>query len=601
MKQPVVLSFLLVAALVAFSGKHSENILTYTESSTGLQTINLDGGRTEIEMADLNLDGHLDFISIGDHGNPNINTQEHGVMLWYGNGSGNNWSLLQNGNFGYGGIAVGDVNDDGKPDIGYGMHHNYSATDFGNQLIETALGDGTGMNWAPWDDSLGTQGETYGMFSTDFGDYDNDGLLDIGAVSFGCCNGLRLYKNLGNGIWRTSYTVNGGNTAMDFIFGDMNNDGNLDFAVAHNGGTPYFGDGSGNFVLRHNNLPAPTNFGFKGVSLGDVNGDGAKDLAFISSGGAVNVWKWNSTNQNWDNLSTGLPGSGVAAATDLNDMNMDGFIDLVVYGGTDVTIWGGNGGTSWTLLNVMTAYSSPGTYSDFTIGDADHNGYPDIVIEASEGSRNKIKFFKENTPFATLSVTPKYPRGFERFKNNSIKFVEWLCSAPQGQNTKVKLEFSQTGNSGPWSIIADSLPNNGRHQWKVPPSVNSANCYIKYTAFVIGGSNSTAVTPNAFIIGNVVGVNNNNNQIPVEFNLYQNYPNPFNPSTEIMYQIPAELHVELTIYNSLGERITTLVNGQQKPGTYTAEWNSAAYPSGIYYYRLTAGNYSSSKKLVLIK
>src|SRR4030095_13643878 len=380
--------FLTISCLIflfSFIVSPAPDQITYIESSSGLQSLSLDGGRTEIEMADLNADGHLDLVSIGDHGNPNVNTQEHGIMIWFGNGSGANWSLIQNGNFGYGGIAAGDINNDGFPDLGYGMHHNYSSSDFGDQIIETVLGDGSGMNWTPWDDSLGTQGETYGMFTTDFGDVDNDGLLDVGVVSFGCCNGLRVYKNMGIGKWRIMYTVNSGNTSMDFVFGDMNGDGNLDFAVAHNAGTPYFGDGTGNFVLRHNNLPAPTNSGFRGVSLGDVNGDGSKDLAFIESAGAtngkLNIWKWNNGTQSWDDLSSGLPINSSYAATALYDINMDGFNDLVVFGAGQVTIWAGNGGTAWNQIASFSGFTSPGGYSDMTIGDIDHNGFADILAE----------------------------------------------------------------------------------------------------------------------------------------------------------------------------------------------------------------------------
>ncbi|MEK9137766.1 MAG: VCBS repeat-containing protein, partial [Bacteroidota bacterium] len=253
------IAFASVALVLFYAFRFGSSLpsISYVESSSGLQSIALDGGRTEIEMADINDDGNIDLLSIGDHGNPFVNTQEHGIMVWFGNGTAANWTLFQNGNFGYGGIAIGDVDNDGKLDVGYGMHHNYSSSDFGNQLLEVALGDGSGQNWTPWDDSLATRGETWGMFSTDFGDVDNDGWLDVGSVSFGCCAGIHVYRNLGNGTWQQSYGFTGGNSAMDFIFGDMNGDGNLDFAVAHQAGTPYFGDGSGNFTLRHNNLPAP--------------------------------------------------------------------------------------------------------------------------------------------------------------------------------------------------------------------------------------------------------------------------------------------------------------------------------------------------------
>ena len=117
--------------------------LDYIDSSNGLETPAMEGGRTEIELGDVNADGFVDIVCIGDHGSPYIGTDQHGVMVWFGNG-GDRWEVYQNGNFGYGGVSLGDVDGDGFMDVGYGMHHNYSGDDFGDQLIEVALGDGTG-------------------------------------------------------------------------------------------------------------------------------------------------------------------------------------------------------------------------------------------------------------------------------------------------------------------------------------------------------------------------------------------------------------------------------------------------------------------------
>ncbi len=83
--------------------------------------------------------------------------------------------------------------------------------------------------------------------------------------------------------------------------------------------------------------------------------------------------------------------------------------------------------------------------------------------------------------------------------------------------------------------------------------------------------------------------------------LYQNYPNPFNPSTRIKYDIPQNGNVTLKIYDINGREVRTLVNGFRPQGTYEAEFNSAGLSSGIYYYRLSSGNYTRVMKMSLIK
>jgi len=85
------------------------------------------------------------------------------------------------------------------------------------------------------------------------------------------------------------------------------------------------------------------------------------------------------------------------------------------------------------------------------------------------------------------------------------------------------------------------------------------------------------------------------------FNLKQNYPNPFNPSTTIQFSIPKSESVTLEIYNLLGQKVATLVNEKLNAGSHTMFWNAAGFTSGVYLYRLQAGNYSEMKKLVLLK
>jgi len=91
------------------------------------------------------------------------------------------------------------------------------------------------------------------------------------------------------------------------------------------------------------------------------------------------------------------------------------------------------------------------------------------------------------------------------------------------------------------------------------------------------------------------------NQLPVEFSLGQNYPNPFNPITMIRYSIPERSNVSLKIFNPLGEEIELLIEEIKEVGIYEAIWNAEGLPSGVYFYRLQAGSFVETKKMVLMK
>ncbi|MCB0747528.1 MAG: immunoglobulin domain-containing protein [Ignavibacteriae bacterium] len=128
------------------------------------------------------------------------------------------------------------------------------------------------------------------------------------------------------------------------------------------------------------------------------------------------------------------------------------------------------------------------------------------------------------------------------------------------------------------------------------------------------GKNSFTITNtevnNAKLIlcySNIILSNNDIQQLPNEYSLSQNYPNPFNPTTTIQYAIPTSSNlakeglVTLKIYDVLGREIATLVNEKQNPGIYTVQFDATKYSSGIYFYRLQAGDYVQTNKMVLMK
>ena len=94
--------------------------------------------------------------------------------------------------------------------------------------------------------------------------------------------------------------------------------------------------------------------------------------------------------------------------------------------------------------------------------------------------------------------------------------------------------------------------------------------------------------------------------LPTEFGLDQNYPNPFNPETTIRYQLPEAASVRLTIYNTVGQAIRTLVNTDQQAGRYTLDWDGrddmgVLVGSGIYFLRIKAGSFQKIQKMTLIQ
>ncbi len=88
---------------------------------------------------------------------------------------------------------------------------------------------------------------------------------------------------------------------------------------------------------------------------------------------------------------------------------------------------------------------------------------------------------------------------------------------------------------------------------------------------------------------------------PKTFLLEQNYPNPFNPSTTIRYQLPVASEVKLEVYDVLGKKVATLVSERQAAGYYQYVWNADGLTSGVYFYRLQAGTFTQTKKMILVK
>jgi hypothetical protein len=99
----------------------------------------------------------------------------------------------------------------------------------------------------------------------------------------------------------------------------------------------------------------------------------------------------------------------------------------------------------------------------------------------------------------------------------------------------------------------------------------------------------------------VGGITERQQEVPQDFMLLQNYPNPFNPSTTIKYELPRASQVTLSVYDILGREVSVLVNERKDAGVYEVKFDGANYASGVYFYRLQAGDFVQSKRLLLLK
>ena len=104
-----------------------------------------------------------------------------------------------------------------------------------------------------------------------------------------------------------------------------------------------------------------------------------------------------------------------------------------------------------------------------------------------------------------------------------------------------------------------------------------------------------------YVVNTISGIGKIGTEIPDGYRLEQNYPNPFNPVTTIEYAIPVSSNLTLKVYNELGREVATLVNGEYSAGIYRVSWDATGLASGVYFYNLKAGNFTQTKKMLIVK
>jgi hypothetical protein len=242
-----------------------------------------------------------------------------------------------------------------------------------------------------------------------------------------------------------------------------------------------------------------------------------------------------------------------------------------------------DGGTTWIQRNISNANYTSGVAfsSDKTTGIGESSGFLPNISRSTDGG---------NTWTQINTGLP----------NTSLEWgkVKWVY----GTNTVFLT--AETGASG---CIGKST--NAGLNWSVMSTAGITNLYNIDLVYTGGMVYAYAISLSAQVIKlqePVTGIGLHSREVPSEYRLEQNYPNPFNPTTNIKFEIinsksETNPKTEIRIYDVLGKEVATLINENLKPGSYEVEWDASSFPSGVYFYRLTSGKFSETKKMILNK
>ena len=230
--------------------------------------------------------------------------------------------------------------------------------------------------------------------------------------------------------------------------------------------------------------------------------------------------------------------------------------------------------------------------------------------QADEGENTGARIFeKDNTGWHRINLNSP-PNGFMAWPQGSNIAVTnngTVVVVSEGNGFDTKISWAKTnGTSG----LNEDLPRwewNPFSVWLQDIIAVGDDIYIYYTNGAGVYDYPVTFKEAKINISNLItDVESEKNNLPKNFTLFQNYPNPFNPSTTINYSIPAVQtgyipSVQLKVYDILGREVATLVNEKQTPGNYSVQFNASKLSSGIYLYKLEAGNFRSVKKMIVLK
>ncbi|MDF1611782.1 putative Ig domain-containing protein [Stygiobacter electus] len=199
----------------------------------------------------------------------------------------------------------------------------------------------------------------------------------------------------------------------------------------------------------------------------------------------------------------------------------------------------------------------------------------------------KIKVIKVNSAPVFTKIMPDTTI---QVHNVQVLFkYQYKATDPDGDVITFKLDNGPEGAT---------MTSNGLFQW-IPKVTQAGQSFLVMVTITDGEFSDTKISTLS-TDKTIVGVEEIGG-IPTKFNLEQNYPNPFNPTTTIKFEIPKESYVRLRVFNSIGKDVAELINKELSVGSYQVNFDASELPSGIYYYKLEANDFTQTRKMLLVK
>jgi hypothetical protein len=375
-----------------------------------------------------------------------------------------------------------------------------------------------------------------------------------GAVNTFVSLGNNLFIGTANGVWRST------NNGMNWIQTSLNNNSILSLMTFGNNifaGTDFY-----NGVYLTTNLGTSwTQIGLYGYSVSALAKLGNNIFAGTYGHG---VFMSTNNGTNWTQTDLNLPATVRCFTTLGNNI----FVGTSQQPEPGLVYFSTNNGLNWTLTTLNLEIYNCSVTSLVKIGNTIFAGTESNIYKTTNNGLNWIQ----------AAFYGKFVLALSTYGNHIF------AGTPTQPDTGI---YRSIDNGSNWTPINEGFNNS-----------EMVTAFLITNDYIFAGTN-LSIWRRPLI--EVIGIRNISTETPLNYSLSQNFPNPFNPITNIKFNIAKLSYIKIVVYDMMGREVQTLVNESLSPGAYEVNWKASLFSSGVYYYRLTADNFSDTKKMLMIK